>query len=245
MPCFEMSSNRLTVFRKQRHKAIATVLSMLDARLLEKEKCLFGGGTAMALMFGEYRTSFDLDFLVADQESFGQLRTLVRTDGLLSLFRKDSRELLEARSARIDQYGIRSSIAFLGQEYKFEIVREARIQFENISFSSDVAGVKALSETDLIAEKLMANSDRYSDPGVFSRDLIDLAFAPVGNLRVHAGFEKAEGAYGKAIEKDFREAFLYLTDNSRLERSIAALEIEDSPALVLKRLNQMMEPFTS
>lgn len=216
---------------------------MLDSELLQKHNCFFGGGTAMALLFGEYRTSFDLDFLVADHEGFSFLRSVVRAEGLLSLFRPETRNLVEVKPARVDQYGIRSSIEFLGQEFKFEIVREARIGFEAMSRAMEVAGVRTLSETDLIAEKLMANSDRYSDQGVFSRDLIDLAFAPVENLRIHPGFDKAESAYGKAVLSDLQASFQFLTANARLERSIAALEIEDSPALVLKRLTLMMEPF--
>jgi hypothetical protein len=239
-----MSLNRLIVFRRERHQQIASVLSMLDSELLEEEQCFFGGGTAMALMFGEYRTSFDLDFLVANPVSFSSLRTRVRSDGLLSLFRPDTRELVQARPPRVDQYGIRSAISFLGQELKFEIVREARIRFETAPRSFDVKGVKALSEIDLIAEKLMANSDRYSDQGVFCRDLIDLAFVPVGDLRAHSGFAKAEGAYGNAILSDLKAAYQFLTEGSRLERSIAALQIEESPAQVLKRLNKLMEPFS-
>jgi hypothetical protein len=38
------------------------VLSALDGDLLREVNCLFGGGTAMALRFGEYRESVDMDF---------------------------------------------------------------------------------------------------------------------------------------------------------------------------------------
>jgi len=41
------------------------VLQALDADALASHACLFGGGTAMALRYGEYRESFDIDFLVS------------------------------------------------------------------------------------------------------------------------------------------------------------------------------------
>lgn len=51
----------------------------------------------------------------------------------------------------------------------------------------------------MATSKLLANSDRWADDGLFSRDVIDLAMMalPLNSLR--QAVAKAEGAYGNAI----------------------------------------------
>ncbi|MGZ5132535.1 MAG: nucleotidyl transferase AbiEii/AbiGii toxin family protein, partial [Caldimonas sp.] len=46
-------------FEREHHRRIAAILQALDAELLAASHCLFGGGTAMALRYGEYRESVD------------------------------------------------------------------------------------------------------------------------------------------------------------------------------------------
>ena len=55
------------MFERPHHRRIATILQALDADALLANACLFGGGTAMALRFGEYRESVDIGFLVRRQ----------------------------------------------------------------------------------------------------------------------------------------------------------------------------------
>lgn len=62
------------MFERLHHRRIATVLEALDADALAANACLFGGGTAMALRFGEYRESVDIGFLVSKLEGYRQLR---------------------------------------------------------------------------------------------------------------------------------------------------------------------------
>ena len=50
------------MFERPHHQRIAQVLCALNAPLLRESNCLFGGGTAIALRFGEYRESVDIDF---------------------------------------------------------------------------------------------------------------------------------------------------------------------------------------
>lgn len=52
------------MFTRPHHQQIAKVLESLDADLLKQHNCLFAGGTAMAMRYGEYRESVDMDFLV-------------------------------------------------------------------------------------------------------------------------------------------------------------------------------------
>ncbi len=58
------------MFERPLHQRIAQVLSSLDGSLLKKHGCLFGGGTVIALRFGEYRESVDIDFLVSDLNGY-------------------------------------------------------------------------------------------------------------------------------------------------------------------------------
>jgi hypothetical protein len=50
------------MFNRPHHQRIAKVLESLDADLLKQHNCLFAGGTAIALRYGEYRESVDMDF---------------------------------------------------------------------------------------------------------------------------------------------------------------------------------------
>ena len=50
------------MFERPHHQRIAQVLRALDGSLLRENNCLFGGGTAIALRYGEYRESVDIVF---------------------------------------------------------------------------------------------------------------------------------------------------------------------------------------
>ena len=43
------------MFRLEHHHRIAGLLDQLNAELLRQHHCLFGGGTAIALRYGEFR----------------------------------------------------------------------------------------------------------------------------------------------------------------------------------------------
>ena len=64
-------------FERPHHRRIAAILRALDADLLAVHFCWFGGGTAMALRYGEYRESVDIDFLVSDTAGYRALRELL------------------------------------------------------------------------------------------------------------------------------------------------------------------------
>ena len=57
MPCgwplVARSRREVAMFERPHHRRIARVLSALDGDLLREANCLFGGGTAMALRFGD------------------------------------------------------------------------------------------------------------------------------------------------------------------------------------------------
>jgi hypothetical protein len=50
------------MFNRPHHQRIAKVHESLDGYLLKQHNCLIAEGTAIALRYGEYRESVDMDF---------------------------------------------------------------------------------------------------------------------------------------------------------------------------------------
>lgn len=226
------------MFERPHHKRIARLLSALDAPKLATHQCLFGGGTAIALLHGEYRESRDIDFLVSDVSAYRELRGIVTTDGIAGLFTKP---VMQLRDARLDQYGIRTLIEIDDVPIKFEIVLEARLRFDRPPDENTVCGVRALTHIDQVAEKLLANSDRWPDDEVDARDLIDLAMMLTDGRIPLAAFEKASGAYN-SIEADLQKAKAHIQRPGRLARCMANLQMTQPPALVLDRIRRLKLP---
>lgn len=229
------------VFERPHHRRIAAVLSALDGRLLREANCLFGGGTAIALRFGEYRESVDIDFLVSDVGSYRQLRQLLTGPaGFSGLLKAGGTPFILAGELRADQYGIRTSLLVAEQPIKFEIVLEARIALEAPAASDEVCGVATLSVLDLAASKLLANADRWSDDGVFSRDVIDLAMMRPALPLLRKALAKAEQAYGQSICRDLEKAIDKLqTRHGWLERCMQAMAISLPKAVLWQRIRAL------
>ena len=62
------------MYERPHHQRIARVLNALNGPLLREHSCLLGGGTLIAMRFGEYRESLDVDFLVSEIGHYRQLR---------------------------------------------------------------------------------------------------------------------------------------------------------------------------
>ncbi len=97
-----------------------------------------------------------------------------------------------------------------GQPIKFEIVLEGRIKFAVPTAKDVVCGISTLTILDMASSKLLANSDRWADDGVFSRDLIDLAMMQPKLTLLRQAIAKAESAYGQAIRVDLGKAIYQL-----------------------------------
>lgn len=195
------------MFTRPHHQKIARVLYQLNAELLRKYNCYFGGGTAVALRYGEFRESVDIDFLVSERDSYRRLRQALNTNkGLEPIFLTSGEPIPVLRDVRIDQYGIRSVLGIDDQQIKFEIIHEARMSLDTPSSADQICGVTTLTALDIAAEKLLANSDRWRDDSVFSRDLIDLAIINLpAELNLQA-LTKAELAYGPSVRSDLGKA---------------------------------------
>ncbi len=174
------------------HQLIYRVLENLNDKLLSECRVYFGGGTLISLDLGEYRTSNDIDFICSLGSDYRKLRNTV-SDRTPRILLKNNSELEIARFTA-DQYGIRMAIVVDEIPIKTEIIAEARFELD-LPRQPSWSPVECLSITDCFTSKLLANADRYADPSVHSRDLIDLAFLrnsqPIPSLAI----EKAEAAY--------------------------------------------------
>lgn len=228
-------------FKRQHHRDIAFVLASLDADLFQNFGCYFGGGTAIALLMGEYRESVDMDFLVSNTDGYKRLRQLVKGDGGLADLFKANRDSIQFGPLRVDQYGIRTQLVLRDAVLiKFEIVNEGRIELEEPRRKDAICGVKTLSRLDMAASKLLANSDRWADRGVYSRDLIDLAMLDLKRAELQAAITKSEGAYGVSITADLSKALDYLLGtNNRLEECMSAMKIELPKAVLWQQLTKL------
>lgn len=229
------------MFKRPLHQRIAQVLSALDGNLLKNHGCLFGGGTVIALRFGEYRESVDIDFLISDLSGYRSLRQLLAgADNINAILLPAQTHLLQTGTIRADQYGIRTMLTIDGQPVKFEIVLEGRIKLATPTAKDSLCGVTTLTVLDMVTTKLLANADRWADDGVFSRDLIDLAMMQPGLPLLRKALAKAEGAYGEAIRTDLEKAIQRLQHRQGwLEHCMQAMAMTIPKALVWQRIRAL------
>ena len=210
------------MFERPHHQRIEQALEGLDSSLLLKHRCLFGGATAIALTHGEYRESLGIDFVCSSVDGYREIRSLVNAAGFGSL---TTGAIAVLREPRIDQYGIRCVLQVAVAPIKFEIIFEGRVQLADPLPEDKICGVWALAKQDKVATKLMANSDRWADASVMSRDLIDLAMlADAAGTLDALGVAKALHAYGPSVLEDLKKARARLLDrNGRLRECMKNL----------------------
>ena len=228
------------MFTRPHHQRIAKVLESLDTDLLKRHNCLFAGGTAIALGYGEYRESVDIDFLVSDLASYRYLRNSVREQGLQALMKSTDAGQLQTSDVRSDQYGIRTKVFVEGKPIKFEIVLEGRIGLAKPGKKDSVLGVATLTKLDMAASKLLANSDRGLDRGVHCRDVIDLAMLNLSMSEFSEATTKAQVAYGEAILKDLAKVIDRLGEaNGLLEHCMKAMDVSVPRALLWQNISKL------
>lgn len=241
MPCILDLASEVELFERPHHQRIAYVLSILNGPLLRENNCLFGDGTVIALRYGEYRESVDLDFMVSDVASYRNLRQLLTgTNGIAAIVREGAGPLAQAREIRADQYGIRTMLQVADQIIKFEIILEGRIELASPGASDEICGVATLTPLDMATSKLLANSDRWNDDGVFNRDIIDLAMMNPSLALLRLAVAKAETAYGQAIRQDIDKAIHRLQSrHGWLERCIQSMAMNLPKAVVWQQLRKL------
>ena len=112
-----------------------------------------------------------------------------------------------------------------------------------------LCGIATLTPLDQAAIKLLANSDRWGDDAVHSRDLIDLAMLQLDRALLRRALDKASGAYGASIGRDLAKAIEAMKRRKgRLEQCMAALRFGDvppgvaavPPALIWKAIKRLL-----
>ncbi|MES3020423.1 MAG: nucleotidyl transferase AbiEii/AbiGii toxin family protein [Pseudomonadota bacterium] len=214
------------MFKRPHHQRIQKLLTSLNTSFLSDCGCYFGGGTAIVLNLGEYRESVDIDFLCASVAGYRRLRNTIHEQSLGGIFRSP---VTLAREVRADRYGIRTFVIVDGMPIKFEIVSEGRIQIEGTP--DPYTGVPTLSRSDMYAEKLLANADRWNDKSVASRDIIDLAMMLEGwgPVPIRA-WEKVYEAYGASAQEAYIKAVALISDPSHLARCLVQMQM--NPTLI-------------
>ena len=214
------------MFKRAHHNRIQTLLTALDADFLNRNGCFFGGGTAIVLALDEYRESVDISFLCASRDGYRELRNTITNVSLGAIF-ADPVEL--AREVRADRYGIRTFLLSDGVPVKFEIVSEGRIPIDGTV--NPVTGVPTLSRIDMYAEKLLANTDRYNDKAVASRDIIDLAMMIRHWGRIPpVAWDKARKAYGASVDQAWLVAVDLVGERTHLAQCLQKMHMD--PELV-------------
>ena len=158
---------------------------------------------------------------------------LARAEGIHAIARPGA-TLNPAREIRADQYGIRTMLRVDDLEIKFEVVLEARITLDPPGADDRLCGVYTLTPLDMAASKLLANSDRWRDDSVQSRDLIDLAMMTPRKELLREAIAKAKGAYGDSIESALASAIADLRERPhRLDQCMQAMRMTTVPKAVL------------
>ncbi|GAA6618768.1 nucleotidyl transferase AbiEii/AbiGii toxin family protein [Scytonema sp. NUACC26] len=212
-------------FKYDYHNKILTILESLNAEVLQKSFAYFGGGTVITLDNEEYRWSKDIDFICSISSSgYRYLRTIIFEAGYSALFRDLNR--IQLGRSTTDQYGIRMVINVEGMPIKTEIIAEARFELDLPRYP-DWSPVACLSLNDCFTAKLLANSDRFMDDSVQSRDLIDLAVLRLQSPLPKAAIEKAEKAY--EVMRPLKAAVQRFQDRTDYrEKCFSGLRIDDS-----------------
>jgi nucleotidyltransferase AbiEii toxin of type IV toxin-antitoxin system len=234
------------MFKCEQHRNVVSLLATLDESILSQCGFFFGGGTRIVLDLEEYRESRDIDFLCSDAEGYAELRFQAATRGYDAIFKTARGNAFNLpREMRIDQYGIRFPVEFGVSLIRVELIREARIVLDPGS-RPDWSSVDCLALTDCYAEKILANSDRWADRQILSRDLIDLSI-----LRKRIGpvpeqsWEKTERAYRSAAREDLLKAISAFTgDAAHQQRCFQGLQLQD-PEEVLAGMDLLRQDLGS
>lgn len=230
------------MYQRSHHQLIANILYSLNADLLFKNKCYFAGGTAIALIHGEYRESVDIDFMVSDREGYRNIRNLLQDEWDLSPLCKPGINLPLAKRIRKDQYGIRTAITTPDNMIKFEIVSEGRIAFELPTTVNQICNITCLTTIDQAASKILANSDRWRDDIYYSRDVIDLAMLQLMQQQWLAAQKKVLAAYGTSAIRDLHQAIEQLLERQGwLEQCMAAMAISLPKIQLWQRLTTLQK----
>jgi hypothetical protein len=227
------------MFNLEFHQKILRVLRSLNLDFFQTCQLYFGGGTLISLSHKEYRLSKDIDFLCCVGDSYRLLRQAVAERGYDALFTTRT-DIELPGELRTNRYGVRFSVVVDRVPIKFEIVAEERITLGKPDYP-DWSPVPCLNKTDTFAQKLLANSDRWADSSVQSRDLIDLSMLRLAAPIPQEAIDKAENAY-PVIEPLKRAICNFQAKPEYRERCFQALGIQ-APEQIIDGLDLLATYF--
>ena len=251
----EKRLNLQPMFKREIHQKILTVLSHLNVEFLQECRAYFGGGTLVSMEHGEYRLSQDINFMCPMDGGYSLLRRKVAAADYDAIFATRERIFIP-NDIQSNQYGIRFPVIVDGSTIKFEMVCEGRIQFGEPNYPN-WSPVPCLNQIDIIAEKLLANADRWPSDRVNSRDLIDLAIQRLASPIPQQAIDKAEAAYqvmeplNRAIEyfqerPDYREKcydILSIAQPDRVINGIDLLAQDLGREITVRTFSETISPF--
>ncbi len=92
----------------------------------------------------------------------------------------------------------------------------------------------------MATSKLLANSDRWADDGVFSRDVIDLAMMTPSLDLLRRAVAKAQRAYGDSVLRDLARAIEKMKSRKDwLERCMHVMAMSPPKALIWQRIRAL------
>ncbi|MCU0566281.1 MAG: nucleotidyl transferase AbiEii/AbiGii toxin family protein [Oculatellaceae cyanobacterium Prado106] len=229
------------MFKQLIYRQVLQVLQALNPDFLAACKIYFVDSTLLALAYQEYRLSRDIDFLCPYGAAYSQLRVALYDRGYNALFdRPQVHSVQFPGELKTDRYGVRFPVQVEETILKFEIVAEGRIEFDSPIYPS-WSPVPCLSVVDQVAEKLLANGDRWPDPSIDSRDLIDLAILKLKTEFPQAALDKAEAAY-RCVEPLKRSLLNFQAKPNYRIRCYERLQIQ-SPKEIMDGIDQLAVQF--
>ncbi len=117
---------------------------------------------------------------------------------------------------------------------------EGRIELASPGAGDELCGIATLTTLDMATSKLLANSDRWNDDGVFSRDLIDLALMSPTLPLLRQAVAKAEKAYGQSILNDLAKGINRLqTRPGWAERCMQVMAMDLPKAVLWQKIRAL------
>lgn len=227
------------MFEHSHHQKIHLILNSLNPSIFHEIGAYFGGGTLITLLNNEYRWSKDIDFICPVGPGYRRLRE-ISADGHFQpqVFFSSTKNLEFPRDMTANQYGVRFLVIADETPIKFEIIAEARIKL-NPPQKLGWIPVPSLDHDDQCTEKLLANSDRWVDSSVESRDLIDLAILRLKGPFSDSAILKAADAY--PVIPDLKKALQKFVENDQYRKKcLMALQIENQSP-ILRGVNLLVQ----